>query len=123
MYHMIIFIINNPDECEDILDAWEEAGVSGITILESSGLGRVRGYGVRDDLPLMPSIQDLLRSQETRHRTIFTVVEGEEKVDAVVNATQKLIGDLDEENSGFLFVLPVSRVYGIRRPTAKDNAS
>ncbi len=123
MYHMIIFIINDPDECDSILTAWEDAGVTGITILESSGLGRARGYGVRDDLPLMPSILDLMRSQETRHRTLFSVVEGEEKVNAVVEATQKVIGDLDEDDSGFLFVLPVSQVHGIRRPTAKNNAS
>ena len=121
MYHMVIFVINNPDECSDILDAWEAAGITGITILDSTGLGRLRGYSLRDDLPLMPSIHDLFRGQEASHRTIFSVVDSEEKVDAIVSATQKVIGDLDESHTGFLFVVPVSRVYGINKPHSTEN--
>ena len=116
MYYMVVFVVNNPDECTDVMDAWEEAGCSGITILESSGLGRLRGYGVRDDVPLMPGIQDLLRSQEVRHRTLFTVVEGEGMVDAVLAATEAVVGSLDQANTGFLFAVPVSRVHGMRKP-------
>lgn len=121
MHYMVIFVVNDPDDCGGILDAWEAAGITGITILESSGLGRLRGYGLRDDLPLLPSLSDLMRSQEIRHRTLFSVVEGEEKVEAIVEATHKVIGDLDEENTGFLFVLPVSRVYGMRKPRTNNN--
>jgi nitrogen regulatory protein P-II 1 len=119
MHYMVIFVINNPDQCGGILEAWEAAGITGITILESSGLGRLRGHGVRDDLPLMPSLHDLLGSKEIRHRTIFSVVDSEEKVDAIVEATYEVVGDLDQDNTGFLFVLPVSRVYGMSKPPTK----
>jgi hypothetical protein len=53
MYFQIVFVLDNPDQCRDILDAWENAGIRGVTILESSGLGRVRRAGIRDDLPLI----------------------------------------------------------------------
>jgi len=119
MHYMVIFVINNPDQCGGILEAWEAAGITGITILESSGMGRLRGYGVRDDLPLMPSLHDMLRSKEIRHRTIFSVVDSEEKIDAIVEATYGVVGDLNQDNTGFLFVLPVSRVYGMSKPPTK----
>ena len=61
MYSMVIFVLNDVDYCPDLLDAWEEAGVVGITILESSGLGRVRNAGMRDDVPLLPSLTDLFK--------------------------------------------------------------
>ena len=49
MYFQIVFVLDNADQCRDILDAWEKAGIRGVTILESSGLGRVRRAGIRDD--------------------------------------------------------------------------
>lgn len=113
MYHMILLIVNNPDRCPDVLDAWESAEVPGITILESTGLGNIRQAGIRDDIPLMPSLADLLRTKEHRHRTMFTVVEGEEKVQEVIQVTQEIMGDLEQPHNGALFVLPVSRVVGL----------
>ncbi len=112
MDFMVIFILDDIDQCKDILDAWEAAGIRGVTILESSGLGRVRQAGMRDDLPLMPSLSDLFKRTETRHRTLFTVTKEQEKIDAIVEATQSVVGDLEQPNTGFLFVLPVIQVYG-----------
>ena len=115
MYSLIVFVLNDPDLCSNLLDAWETAGIRGITILESSGLGRARQAGIRDDLPLMPSLSDLFKSSETRHRTLFAVVNSQEKIDAVADATESVVGDLEHENSGFLFVVPVSHVYGKKK--------
>jgi hypothetical protein len=63
-------------------------------------------------LPLMPSLSDLFKRAETRHRTLFTVTEDQAKIDALVEATQSVVGDLEQPNTGFLFGLSVSQVYG-----------
>jgi nitrogen regulatory protein PII len=119
MYHMVLLVVNNPERCPNVLEAWEEAEVPGITILESTGLGNIRQAGIRDDLPLMPSLSDLFRTKEHRHRTLFTVVEDEEKVDEIVEATRRILGDLEQPNNGVLFVLPVSRVVGLHGAQAR----
>jgi nitrogen regulatory protein PII len=116
MYHLVIFVLDDPDKCHDILDAWEKVGIRGITILESTGLGRVRRWGLRDDIPLMPSLEDLFREEETRHRTLFTVVRDQEQIDAIVEATQSVVGNLNEDETGLIIVLPVSQVYGGKLP-------
>ena len=113
MYHMVLLIVDSVDQCFPVLDAWEALEVGGITILESTGLGRVRKVGSRDDLPLMPSLANLLRGREERHRTMFTVVDSEEKVEQLIEATQQIVGDLNNAHNGVLFVLPVSRVVGL----------
>lgn len=113
MYHMILLILDKLEQCSSVLDAWDAAGAAGITILESTGLARVRKSVIRDDLPLMPSIASLLKGREEHHRTLFTVVEGEAQVDRIIEATQAITGNLDEPNSGALFVLPVTRVVGL----------
>ncbi|MFW5942824.1 MAG: P-II family nitrogen regulator [Chloroflexota bacterium] len=119
MYYMVLLILNNIEQSPDVLDAWEEAEVPGITILESTGLGTVRSKALRDDIPLMPSLHDLFRSQEHHHRTLFTVVEGEAMVDHLIEVTQRTVGDLEQPHNGVLFVLPVSRVVGLKGAQAR----
>lgn len=113
MSFLVVLIIDDPDDCTDILDSWEAAGVTGVTILESSGLGRLRRAGARDDIPLMPSLRDLFQSSEVPHRTLLSVVENQKVVDTMVEAAQHVIGDLDDPHTGFLFVVPVLQAYGL----------
>jgi len=114
MAHLLVFVLDNLEQCSDILDAWEEAGVRGVTILESTGLGRLRG-ALRDDLPLLPSLQDLLASRELHHRTLFTVIGDEATLERVITATQRIIGDFTRPHNGLLFVVPVTRVLGLEK--------
>lgn len=117
MYFLVLLVIDDVNQCPDLFDAWEAAGVGGMTIMESTGLGRLRhAMGLRDDMPLMPSIRALLQSREEHHRTIFTIVEGEEMVDKVIAATESVLGELSQPNKGVLVVLPVARVVGLPKP-------
>ncbi len=111
---MVLLVINNLDDCSDILDAWEATGVGGITILESSGLGRVRNLNLLSDFPLIPSLSDFLKAPEHRHRTIFTVVDSQERIDKLLTATESIVGDLESPDNGLFFVLPVIQVKGVR---------
>jgi nitrogen regulatory protein PII len=113
MYYMVLLIIDDLNRYPDVLAAWDSEKVPGITVLESTGMGRLRQESIRDDIPMMPSLTDLFRPREHRHRTVFSVVEGEEKVDQLIEITEAILGDLDKPDSGVLFVLPVARVVGL----------
>jgi nitrogen regulatory protein PII len=127
MYYMVLLVVNDLELSPTVLDAWDAAKVPGITILESTGLGKIRQAGIRDDIPMMPSLSELFRPREHHHRTIFTVVEGEGMVDRLIEVTQEIVGDLDQPHNGVLFVLPVSRVVGFHgaksRAQGGDNPS
>lgn len=110
---MVLLIVDDLNRCPDVLEAWSAAEVPGITVLDSTGMGRLKKDGIMDNLPMMPSLSDLFRTQEHRHRTIFSVVEGEEKVDQLIGIAEDILGDLDRPGSGVLFVLPVARVVGL----------
>lgn len=113
MYHMIMLVLDDVNQCSTILEAWDAQGVGGITILESTGMGRIKKLSIRDDIPIMPSLSRLLQTREERHRTLFTVVETEEMVDQIIETTEAIIGDMESPNNGVIFVLPVSRVKGL----------
>ena len=111
--YLVLFVLHDCDLVEDVLDAWEQAGVRGATILHSYGLGRVRKAGIRDDFPLFPSIEQILHNNEEFSRTLFTVLEDQDLVDQVVQVTQSVVGDLSQPDTGMLLVLPISQAYGL----------
>jgi nitrogen regulatory protein PII len=113
MSYLVVLVVDDPDHCEDILESWESAGVNGVTILESSGLGRLRRHGLAEDISIMPSIRDLFAKDEVHHRTLLSVVEEKEIVDRMVASAQQVIGDLEQAHTGFLFVVPVLEVHGL----------
>ena len=113
MSNPVVFVIDDPDRSHEILDAWEDVGVKGITILESTGLGHVRQCGIRDDLPLIPSLGELYKLTETHNRTMFSVVDDLDTAHTLVGAAQNIVGNLDQPNSGLIFIAP--EVYGLNK--------
>ena len=111
--YMILFVLHDTGLLEDILNAWEETNVGGVTIFASTGLRRMKHlHAFRDDLPLLPSLSDILSHEESLNRTLMTLVPTDELVDKVVAATEKITGPLSKPNTGVLAVLPIARLYG-----------
>jgi hypothetical protein len=115
MSFRVVLIANDPDDCPAILKAWEDLGLAGVTILESTGLGHLKHTGLWDNIPLMPSIHDLFKSEEVHHRTLFSVVDDHAMVDRMLASVEQITGSLDDPHTGFMFVLPVIEVHGMGR--------
>jgi nitrogen regulatory protein P-II 1 len=113
---LILFVLHDAEKLRDLLDAWKAAGASGATILFSTGMGRIhQADALRDDLPLMPSLEDFLPRFERLSRTLFTMLDDDSVVEKVIAATQQVVGDLNQPDRGLLMVLPVAQVYGLRK--------
>ncbi len=113
---LVLFVLNRSEKLDDVLNVWEDIGVPGVTILHSTGIGRTRQQlGIWDDLPLMPSLQSLLEHEELFSRTLFAVVNDEAMVERLVEAAQNVVGDLDQPDTGLVVVLPVTKVYGLKK--------
>jgi nitrogen regulatory protein P-II 1 len=41
---LLVFVLNNEEYLEKVLEAYVEAGVAGATILDSEGMGRFLAY-------------------------------------------------------------------------------
>jgi len=108
----VFLVMQNLDRLPELLEAWAEAGIPGATVIESFGLHCLRTCGYRDDLPLIPSLDALLRGNSESNRTCFAIVDMAE-VDNLVAVTERVLGKLDTPNTGILFVLPVLRVEGL----------
>lgn len=113
--YLILFVLDDPDKLQDLLDGWEAAGTGGATVLVSTGMARMRNGVIRDDLPLMPGLDDFYKRIEDFHRTLFTIVKDDQTLEQVVAATKRVVGELDQPNTGILVVLPTARVYGLEK--------
>jgi hypothetical protein len=114
-------VLDNPSLLNDVLAAWTDAGVRGITILESTGVHRVRSRTSTEDAPFMLGFSRLLRTDQVGHHTLFAVVRDMEVVESVVAATEKVVGDLSQPNTGVLFAVPVTAAWGLPKQRQSED--
>jgi nitrogen regulatory protein P-II 1 len=121
MAYFVMLVLHEVELLDQVLTAWEEVGVSGVTVLASTGLGRLRSKAaLREDLPLIPSLQDIISGdhEEMLNRTMFSIVESDDLVDRLFEATESVVGDLSRPRTGILVVMPIARVYGLKEAGA-----
>lgn len=106
--YMIMFVLDNPDLLDQVLAAWEGAGIRGATIVESTGIQRLK----RKNIPMRYLFQtpDLV---EEGHLTLFVIVQSEQMVHECLNATEHIVSDLDQPNTGVFTAWPVTLVRGV----------
>jgi hypothetical protein len=55
----------------------------------------------------------LLRTDQVGHYTLFAVVPNMEIVERLVEATEGIVGDLTQPNTGVLFAIPLAAAWGL----------
>jgi len=110
---LLIFVLDNPCHLDAVLDAWTDAGIQGITILESTGVHRKRGHVAPGVGAHFLGLSRLITTEEYAHTTLFSVVEDASILPAVAQATEAIVGNLRAPHTGILFTLPVQDVWGI----------
>jgi len=113
MPSLVILILHDTSRFEELLAAWHDAGASAVTIFDGAGTRDVRERLQREELPLLPSIRDLLSGDDAPRKMVLSIVP-DEAVDPLIKTTEDTVGDLMRPGNGILFALPVARVVGLR---------
>lgn len=109
--YMLVMVLDDPTRLNDVLVAWEAAGVDGVTILESTGLQRVLKR--RASNPAFAGFATVFGTGRVGHNTLFAVIESLATAEAVVAQTESVLGSLDKPNTGIVFALPVAQSWGV----------
>lgn len=109
---MIMYVLNDPDRLNEVLEAWESANIPGATIIESTGMHRQR----RKFIP-MRYITPIFEDEES-HLTLITLVKDESLIQTCLEATERVVGDLREPNTGVFTAWPVAFVKGLEQDKA-----
>lgn len=111
MATLLVLVLDDETDSSDILEAWENVKVPGVTMLDSSG--SVHGHtDGRDNVPFVVSLRSVLEAQETPTHTFFTIIEKDAVVEQAVAAVLKIIPDFANGHHGIMFTVPVARVWG-----------
>lgn len=110
--YFVLFVLDDPDRLDDVLDAWDAIGVSGATIIESTGINR-RKRAALVGTGVMAGINRLMSSDIENHYTLFVIVPDIEMASACLQAAESVVGNLDQPNSGVLAAWPLTLVKGV----------
>jgi nitrogen regulatory protein P-II 1 len=105
---LLVAVVNHEEFVDDVLAGFVELGITGATILESRGMGRV----LSREAPIFAGVRSLASQSRAENRTLLCVVE-DEKADAAIAMVQEVCGDLNRPGAGIAFTVPISRVVGL----------
>lgn len=118
--YMILLVLDDPSHLAAVLENWQKAGISGATIVESSGLHRLnKSQGFIPMRYLIPSPEI---GEERGSLTLFSIVPDELAVQAALAAAEEITGSLDNPNTGIFAAWPVSHVKGVALKTNPGGA-
>lgn len=106
---LLIAVINDADRIEEILTGFLEIGVTGATVIDSEGMGRV----LSQDPPAFAGLQDLVSSTRPQNTTLFSVVPDAETADRALALLERVCGSFDGPATGIALVVPVDRALGV----------
>ena len=105
---LVLIVLNKTEHLEDLLTAFLEIGVSGSTVIDSVGMGRILSH----DVPIFAGLRSTFPGTSPVNKTILTVTP-DELVDDVLTVIEDVCGTFEESGTGLVFVLPVDTVRGI----------
>lgn len=106
---LLIAVINDPHKIEEIMEAFLEIGITGATIIDSFGMGKV----ISQDIPIFAGFRNLLAGSTSSNKTIFSVIKEREKVESAFKSLQKICGNLQSPSTGIAFTIPLNKVQGL----------
>jgi nitrogen regulatory protein PII len=107
---LFIAVINNPNKIDEVLESFLEIGITGATIIDSFGMGKI----LSEDIPIFAGFRHLLASSSSANKTIFSVIDDEKMVLAAFKSLETICGNLNSPSTGIAFTIPVHRVVGLR---------
>ena len=109
--HMIMLVLDDPNHLEDVMQAWRSAGVSGATILESMGAYRRQTHHVRGRY--LFGLPGLVETAERSQYTLFAIVPDQQTAQRCLQATEELVGDLSQPDTGVFAAWELSLAKGV----------
>ena len=106
---LFVFVLNQEELLEQVLEAYAEAGVEGATILDSEGMGRFLTY----EVPLFAEFRSFMKGNKPYNKTIFSVLRDETALSRLEPLLDEITGGLDEPGNGIIFTLPVDYARGL----------
>ena len=109
---LFIIVLNKVDKLDYLLEELGEAGISGATIINSTGMAHE--LLSHDELGFIGAFRQLLDPKRKENRTIYMVLE-DELVDKAIEVVDRVVDGIDNPDTGILFTVPVDLIRGNKK--------
>lgn len=108
---LLVLVLNKVEVLEELLTQMVSGGISGATILNSTGMATTLVHS-EEDVPLFGILRKMLNPDREESKTIFTVLK-DEQIDTAKEIINHVVGGLENPDTGILFTLPINSVEGL----------
>jgi nitrogen regulatory protein PII len=108
MMKLVTIVLNKIELLEDLLSAFLEIGVSGATVIDSVGMGRILSH----DVPIFAGLRSAFPGTSPVNKTIFVVTD-DAMLDDILTVIEDVCGDLTKPGTGLVFVVSVEHALGM----------
>ncbi|HED24557.1 MAG TPA: hypothetical protein ENN91_05470 [Firmicutes bacterium] len=109
--YLFVLVLNKTELLEDILEKLVEVGITGATIIDSTGMGRA--LADIDNDTLLAGIRSIFQYSRPSNKTIFSVIDSLDKKDCAAAAIKEVLGDMSKPGVGIMFTIPLEDVIGL----------
>jgi nitrogen regulatory protein PII len=106
---LLVFICNQPDKLEEVLEGFLEVGVTGATVIDTTGMGQI----LSTEVPIFAGFRSMFRGASTVNKTILSVIDEPGKVQEALTIIDEIFEGLDTPGSGIVFTVPIENVRGL----------
>ena len=110
--YLLVSVLEETEKLTDIMEGFAKVGITGSTVLDSIGMGRVL-MRARATLPVMEQINKVITDLQSSNKTIITVIQNKATLEHAIRIVKSLCGDLSQPGKGILFALPLEIVEGL----------
>lgn len=106
---LVIIFLNKVEYLEELLTGFLELGVSGATVVDSVGMGRIISHNV----PIFAGLRSAFPGSSPGNKVIMAVVDGEQ-VEEIADLAEEVCGSFDSPATGLMISLPIGMTRGFR---------
>ena len=112
--HLLVNVLEQTEHLPALLEEFVKIGVTGTTVLDSIGMGRIL-LESQKDVPAIAVIKEVLGKGKPSNKTIFAVIDNKETLQKAIHVVRSVCGNLSEPGKGILFTLPLDFVEGLKK--------
>ena len=109
---LMVIILNKTEVLDPLLKELAKIGVSGATILPSTGMAKT--LMDCDEYSFLNSLRVILDPDREESRTVITVI-NDELENSAMDCVENIVGDLSNPNTAIVFTLPVCNIRGLNK--------
>lgn len=105
---LVIVLTESKAHLEEILQSLSEHGVSGATVIDAVGMGRL----IYHETPIFMGLRSIVEGNLPYNKVIFSVVGDDLDLGEIRRALEDKVGSLNEPGTGIMFTVPVEEGFG-----------